>query len=147
MPNYVANPFAAAQPGAKSGAYANALRSYAPNQFAGSASPQGPMAPHLSQPIPLDADLVSAYKALQTDPQAQQYSQSGLDLQKLWRQSPNAPIFKPGYQHNPYAMQRAGQIGRDREQQQMLAALSPEERAMYAQAQQLQGYNEGYRGE
>ena len=105
--SYVENPFAAA-PGAQSAAYANALRGYAPNAFAGSVgSRQTSMAPHLSQPVPLDADLISAYQSFRADPEAQRAGQSGVDINQLWRTSPTSPVFKPGYQHNPFVQQRA----------------------------------------
>jgi hypothetical protein len=112
-PSYAPNAFAAgAAAPARTEAYANALRSYAPNEFAGKQTtmPTTAMAPHLSQANPLDPDLVEAYKQFQTDPQAQQYRQSGMDIEKLWRLSPKSPVFQAGYAHNPYIMQRAEQL-------------------------------------
>jgi hypothetical protein len=68
------------------------------------------MAPHLSQPNPLGEDLVSAYRQFLTDPQAKQYEQYGADVDRLWKTSPTASIFKPGYAHNPYVLERADQL-------------------------------------
>lgn len=94
--------------------YATALRTYTPNYFSGGSGtqsgPTGAMSPHLSQPMPLDSSLAQAYREFLTDPQAKQYEQYGVDVDRLWRFSPNSSIFKPDYQHNPYALERAEQI-------------------------------------
>jgi hypothetical protein len=134
-PDYTPNAFATGAPAgpARTGAYANALRSYVPNEFAGKQTtmPTTALAPHLSQKAPLDQDLIAAYKQFQTDPQAQQYQQSGLDVEKLWRLSPKSPVFQAGYAHNPYVQQRADQLRAARLEQERLANMTPEERQQY----------------
>ena len=92
--------------------YATGLRNYVPNPSGTPVGPQpaGAMAPHLSQPIPLDQDLISAYKEIMDNKQAQQYNQTGMDIEKVWRTSPNASVFKPGYEHNPYVQARADEL-------------------------------------
>lgn len=131
---YALNPFAGGDAGAgKTMAYAQGLRNYAGNPFAGSnqSGVVGPMSAHLSQAPPLESALVRAYEAFKTDPQAAQYEQYGADINKLWRLSPTSPVFKPGYQHNPYIMQRADQF----REQDRLAAMTPEERQQYEMQQ------------
>ena len=124
MPSYVQNPFAA-NPGAQSAAYATALRNYAPNKFAGSApAGQSAMAPHLSQPIPLEPDILQAYRDVRGNPQASQYEQTVPDIEQLWRTSPRSAIFGANYPHNPMVAHRAGQLRTER----AYAAMSPEEK-------------------
>ena len=103
------------------GAQADALRGYSANPFAGdTAGPQSTnMSAHLSQPNPIDPDIVAAYKQLATDPQAKQYNQTGMDLDRIWRVTPGAAIFKPGYKFNPYALQIAEELRQKRNAPQM----------------------------
>jgi hypothetical protein len=127
---YALNPFAGSAGGGKTAAYAQGLRNYTGNTFGGegatSSNTTGPLAAHLTQAVPLDADLMQAYKDVAADPQAQQYKQAmNYDLEKLWKLSPTAPIFKAGYAHNPYVLQRQQAIAEARRQ----AGLTAEERA------------------
>lgn len=114
------------------GQYASALRTYAPNPFtagggggrsyaqnpfaASQPQPTGQLAAHLLTGPQMDADLLQAYRDVRADPRASQYEQSMPDIDKLWRMSPNAPIFKSGYEHNPYVLKR---------QQEIIAARTP----------------------
>jgi hypothetical protein len=141
----VPNPFAGNAGAARTGAYANALRSYAPNPFAGrqAAVPATAMAPHLSQANPLGPDLTQAYRDIAADPRAQQYGQAmNVDLDRLWRMSPKSPIFQPGYSHNPYVQQRAEQLRQERLEREARERMTPEERAAADEA--LRRGFEGY---
>ena len=99
-PGYALNPFA------MQGAQAQALRSYgAPGGYVTpggapvSAAPKPvTLAPHLSQAPTLDPDYMQAYAQVNADPRGKDYG--GVDINRLWRTSPTAPIFKPGYQHS-----------------------------------------------
>jgi hypothetical protein len=122
---YALNPFAAgAAPGsapsvAKTQAYADGLRNYggqSVNQMAGQ-PPQ--MAAHLSQAPSLDPDYLEAYRGLKDDPVVP--SDQKLDIDRIWRATPNAGIFKEGYSHNPYIEQKAQALRMEREAEKMRA--------------------------
>jgi len=99
MAEYTPNVFAQGGQLAQQAAQSAALRGYTPNAFAGNtAGPQSSnFSAHLSQPVPLDADYISAY---------QNTPKYNLDLTHLWKSMPTSPIFKPGYTH-PQAIEDA----------------------------------------
>jgi hypothetical protein len=122
--SYAVNPFAAgAAPGAapsvaKTQAYADGLRNYAGgsvNQMAG----QPQMAAHLSQAPRLDADYLETYRGLKNDPVVP--ADQKLDIDRVWRATPNAGIFKEGYAHNPYVEQKVQALRAEREAEKMRA--------------------------
>jgi hypothetical protein len=106
MPTYTPNSFSSGAPSvAKTQAYADGLRNYAGGKSVNQTAQQAPqMAAHLSQAPSLDADYLEVYRGLQNDsavPADQKF-----DVDRVWRASPNAAIFKPGYEHNPYVTQK-----------------------------------------
>jgi hypothetical protein len=94
------------------GQYAEGLRSYSSNPFAGASGSSAPpaMAEHLSRAPDLDADVMAAYKhygSNNPDPSGQTVVP---DVERLWRLSPKSPVFQAGYAHNPLIMQYAEQL-------------------------------------
>lgn len=118
-PSYTPNYFAG-QSGGQSQAYANALRTYTPNSFQASSPALPALAPHLSQQPNLDPDILQAYRDARALPLA---NQNIPDIDKLWRMNPNAAIFKPGYQHNPYVSFAAQTARVGREQGEEMTAM------------------------
>lgn len=128
---YALNPFAAASAGAAPGAgvpvppvsktraYADGLRNYAGksvNEMAATTTPT--MAAHLSQDPTFgvaggedsagSGDFLEAYRSLKDDPKVP--TNQKLDIDRIWRATPNAAIFKSGYEHNPYVAARAEEL-------------------------------------
>lgn len=117
---YAVNPFAAGTAStpsvAKTRAYAEGLRNYAGGQSVNQSAQQ---AAHLSQDPSLDADYLETYRGLKNDPNVPADQQ--MDIDRVWRSTPNASIFKSGYEHNPYVEEKVQMLRMDREAEKMRA--------------------------